>query len=94
MRVEVMRMKQTAKRWYVRVRKGELDVDGVVSGESPYDAFLRFVRRKRVWPPRAGAQMEHHPGGHTYWVRPTWKVGNATSLGDLYVARIEEVQEE
>jgi hypothetical protein len=85
---------EMARKWQVRVRKaiGNLDVEGVVTADSPYEAFLRFVRRRGVWPKRAGAYMEHHPGGHTYWVYPTWRVGNAMSLGDRYVARIEEVQ--
>ncbi len=93
--VEVMEMARTAtKKWYVRVRKGwDVDVEGTVSAESPYQAFIRLVRRKGVWPKYAGAYMEHFPGGSTYWVYPAWKVGNATSLGDRYVARIEEVQE-
>jgi hypothetical protein len=92
MRVEVMRM---AKKWQVRVRKtGEYSVvEGTVTADSPYEAFLRLVRRKGVWPKRADAHMEHFPGGHTYWVYPAWRVGNATSLGDRYVARIVPVEE-
>jgi hypothetical protein len=87
---------EMARKWYIRVRQDRmgLDVDGVVSGESPHDAFLRFVRRKKVWPQNAGAYMEHHPGGSTYWIYPTRRVrGGGTALGDRYVARIEEVQE-
>lgn len=81
------------KRWYIRVRNRMLDVDGVVGGDSPTDAFLRFVRRRGIWPRGAGVLMEHHPGGSVYWARPTWRVGGGTALGDLYVVRIEEVRE-
>jgi hypothetical protein len=92
MGVEVMRMAK--KKWYVRVHRGwDVDVEGTVTADSPYEAFLRFVRRKGVWPKRADAHMEHFPGGHTYWVYPAWRVGNATSLGDRYVARIVPVEE-
>jgi len=87
-------MAKAEKRWYIRVRKVNeyRAVEGTVTAESPYEAFLRLVRRKGIWPKGAGAHMEHFPGGDTYWVYPTWRVGNAKSLGDRYVARIEEVQ--
>jgi len=92
MGLEVMEM---AKKWLVRIRKarGEVDVTTEVVAESAHEAFLKAARKAKVWPKRAGAYMEHFPGGHTYWVYPTWRVGNAMSLGDRYVARIEEVQE-
>jgi hypothetical protein len=62
--MEVMEM----RKWKIRVRKagGDLDVGGVVTAHSPYNALLRFVRRKGIWPKRADAHLEHHPGGHTY----------------------------
>jgi hypothetical protein len=76
------------KRWYVRARRGEVDVDGFVHAESPTEAFILFVRKKKVWPRRAYVHLQHFPGGHTYWAWPTWKVGNGVSLGDLWVAHI------
>jgi hypothetical protein len=54
------------KKWYVRARRGEVDVDGFVRAESPTEAFIRFVRRTKVWPKRAYVHLEHFPGGHTY----------------------------
>jgi hypothetical protein len=76
------------KKWYVRARRGEVNVDGFVHAKSPTQALLLLVKRKRVWPKRAYVHLEHFPGGHTYWAWPTWKVGNGMSLGDLWVARI------
>jgi len=98
MRVEVMEMvpkAQATRKWMVRIRKaaGDLDVVAEVSATSPHEAFLKAARKAGVWPKRAGAFMEHFPGGHTYWVYPAWKVGNATSIGDRYVARIVPVEE-
>jgi len=84
------------KMWRVRIRKAsgwDVDVEGTVTADSPHEAFLTVARRNGVWPKRAGAYMEHFPGGHTYWVYPAWKVGNATSIGDRYVARIVPVGE-
>jgi len=79
------------KKWHVRAREGDrgnVVVEGFVQAESPTEAFIRLVRRKKVWPKRAWVHLQHFPGGHTYWAWPTWKVGNGMSLGDLWVARI------
>jgi len=74
----------------VRARRGDIDEDGFVLAESPEGAFPRFVRRKKLWPKGAGAHFQRFPGGHTWWVWPTRAVGGGTSLGDMWVARIEE----
>jgi hypothetical protein len=78
------------KRWFVRVRRDDvgLDIEGWVTAPSPTEAFLRFVRRKKVWPKGAYVHLQHFPGGHTYHAWPTWKVGGGMSLGDLHVVRI------
>ena len=76
------------RKWYVRIRRGEIDVDGFVHAESPTEAFLLLVRRRKVWPKRAYVHLQHFPGGYTYHAWPTWKVGGGMSLGDLWVARI------
>ena len=85
-----------AKRhWLVRIHKvgGEVDVATEVVAESAHEALLKAARKAKVWPKGAGAHMQHFPGGHTWHVWPTWKVGNATSLGDMYVARIIPAEE-
>ena len=81
------------RKWYVRVRRGEIDVDGFVHADSPTEAFLLFVRRNKVWPRRAYVRLEHFPGGYTYHAYPVWKVGNGVSLGDRWVARIISEEE-
>ncbi len=81
------------KKWFVRVRRGDLDIEGRVTASSPTEAFLRFVRRKGVWPKGAHVYLQHFPGGHTYHAWPTRSVGGGTSLGDLYVARIVPEEE-
>jgi hypothetical protein len=77
-----------SKKWFVRVRRGDLVIEGQVTAPSPTEAFLRFVRRKKIWPKGAYVHLQHFPGGHTYHAWPTWKVGGGVSLGDLHVARI------
>jgi hypothetical protein len=79
-------MKRT--RWFVRVRRGDLSVEGRVTASSPTEAFLQFVKRRKIWPKGAYVHLQHFPGGHTYHAWPTWKVGGGMSLGDLHVARI------
>jgi len=76
------------KKWYVRARRGEISVEGFVHAETPTEAFLRLVRRRKVWPKAAYVHLEHFPGGYTYHAWPTWKVGSGVSLGDMWVARI------
>jgi hypothetical protein len=81
------------KRWFVRARRKDLDIEGRVTAPSPTEAFLRFVRRRKVWPKGAHAYLQHFPGGHTYHAWPTWKAGGGTSLGELYIARIVPEEE-
>jgi len=81
------------KKWFVRVRRGDLDIGGRVTAPSPTEAFLRFARRKGIWPKGARVHLQNFPGGHTYHAWPTWKVGGGMSLGDLYVARIVPEEE-
>jgi hypothetical protein len=78
------------RKWYVRVRRvgGTVGVEGFVHAESPGEAFMHLVRRKKVWPKRAYARLERFEVGRTYHVWPTWKVGRGVSLGDMWVARI------
>jgi hypothetical protein len=82
-----------SKRWFVRVRRGDLDIEGRVTAPSPTEAFLKLVRAKKIWPKGAYVHLQHLPGGHTYHAWPTWKVGGGTSLGDLHVARIVPEEE-
>jgi hypothetical protein len=81
------------KKWFVRVHRKDLDIEGRVTAPSPTEAFLRFARRKGVWPKGAYVHLQGFPGGHTYRAWPTWKVGGGMSLGDLYVARIVPEEE-
>jgi len=81
-----------AKTWYIRVRRGDLDVEGTVTGRSPHDAFLRLVRRHRIWPKRAYPDLEHIEG-HMYWAYAVRRVVNSWFvIGGRYMAWIEEVQ--
>ena len=79
-----------SKRWYIRVRHGEIDIEGFARGGLPAEALLRFVKRKEVWPRRAGVYLERFPGGDTYHAWPAWKVGNSLSLGNRWVAQISK----
>jgi hypothetical protein len=78
------------KRWFVRVRRDSqgIAVEGWVTASSPTEAFLKLVKRKKIWPRGAHAHLQHFPGGHTYHAWPTWVVRGGMSLGDMHVARI------
>jgi|YNPMSStandDraft_1061717.scaffolds.fasta_scaffold66172_2 hypothetical protein len=76
------------KRWTVQIRRGDIDIEGPARGNLPIEAFLKFVRRKKVWPAGAGVHLERFPGGDTYHAWPAWKVGNGLSLGDRWVVHI------
>jgi hypothetical protein len=77
------------KRWHIRVMRSDIDVQGFAYGKLPIEAFLHFVRRRKLWPKGAGVHLKHFPDGHTYHAWPTFRACQGDmSPRDRWVAHI------
>ena len=62
-------------------------ITGTAQTDSPAEAIARVAKRKLGW--AFVGTLQHFPGGDTYHAQSGQRVGNATSLGSLYIVHIE-----